>query len=769
MIELNGKKMCECCFAEIQTDTCPHCGYNKNTYVNDPIVLPCGSILAGRYIVGNVIGKGGFGITYLAYDNKMDTKVAIKEYYPNGLATRSLGKTTLVVSNDSDAQSFQVGAEKFYNEAKLVSKFNGNPGIVSVYEFFYENDTVYFAMEFLSGRSLKDYLDEKGAISEGEAVYIADCVSSALLAAHSSSVMHRDISPDNIMLCDDGTVKLIDFGAARQVTAESSQNLSVILKPGFAPLEQYQKKGKQGPWTDIYALGATLFYALTLDTIDDPMTRMEDDSEFEKNAYNISENLWDIIRNATMLKANERYQDIFVFRNALSASGIEPVQIVAPRKEEAVPEFRTAQPFNQTKAVETVQTPVTPAPFAAPVAANVVTEKAASFMKSKKGMIAMVSAVAVVVIGILIGVIASGGKDDDDYIPVSSSNNESNVTASTEDAPVTEETSEDVLEGADYWDGTTDISWFTDGEKIRYEISTAEQLAGLAYLVNYGEDMEGIMFELMNDIVLNENWTDLADWIDNPPENIWTPIGDNSRFEGKFNGNGNQIFGLCTDRNSDYAGLFGNIWYAEIKNLSVVGLAISTNKEYPRVGLIAGDATYSQIENCMVAGGAWGESETHLYVGGIIGHSSSCTIKNCLNKSVVYAMSEDSSVYSGGIAGDLYDSTATSCANTGFAFGEVGTEDESCGVGAIFGSTLNLSGSNLFYLINPDNSNYKAFYDYDYGGIDELSGTNINNGSEVCKAVGLSEADFHSQATADALGDAFVLKDGEITLKTFAE
>lgn len=346
MIDINNKRLCECCFTEISSEPCPACGYTKAGYLNDPSVLPCGSILVGRYIIGRVIGKGGFGVTYLAYDSKMDRKVAIKEFFPNGLAHRNPGNPTVVVSTEQDAVVFQQGAEKFYNEAQLVSRFNGNPGIVSVYEFFYENDTVYFSMEFLNGRTLKSWLDKNGAISEAQAVFIADRVSSALLAAHSSNVMHRDISPDNIMLCDDGSVKLIDFGAARQLAAEGSQNLSVILKPGFAPLEQYQRKGKQGPWTDIYSLGATLYYALTLDTIDDPMSRMEDDQDFQSNKHNISAPLWEVIRTATNLKIPDRYQDIFVFRTALSGSQIAPEPIIAqPQMAGAMPGFTTAHPF----------------------------------------------------------------------------------------------------------------------------------------------------------------------------------------------------------------------------------------------------------------------------------------------------------------------------------------------------------------------------------------------------------------------------------------
>ncbi len=415
MIQINNKQICESCFAEITAEPCSSCGFNKSTYVNDPSVLPCGSILMGRYIVGKMLGKGGFGITYLAYDIKTDKTVAVKEFYPNGLAHRASGNPTVTVSTSEDASVFQNGAEKFYSEAKLVAKFNGNPGIVSVYEFFYENDTVYFSMEYLHGKTLKKYIDENGVITEAQAVSIADSVSSALLAAHSANVMHRDISPDNIMLCDDGTVKIIDFGAARQLVSQGSQNLSVILKQGFAPIEQYQKKGKQGPWTDIYSLGATLYYALTLDTIDDPMSRMESDEEYQSNKHGISEPLWEIIRTSTMLKAADRYQDIFLFRNALSAAGIAPDPIVAPKDEEKSPvlSFQTAQPFNSNSVNTNSDLSVTMA-MDQPTPQTVTPVSAEAHPNKKKLGIIVGIAAAVVVLGICTAVLVSVlGKEDD--------------------------------------------------------------------------------------------------------------------------------------------------------------------------------------------------------------------------------------------------------------------------------------------------------------------------------------------------------------------
>lgn len=350
MVEINGKHFCENCFEETTSSVCAHCGYDPSAAVNDPTMLAPGSILLGKYIVGKVIGKGGFGVTYLAYDASAGRKAAIKEFFPYGVALRAAGTSTVTVSSMDNANAFKLGAEKFYDEAKLVSRFNGNPNIVGVYEFFYENDTVYFAMEYLQGHTLKEHINTNGTISVPQALFIAQNVANALMAAHSSSVLHRDISPDNIILCDNGDVKLIDFGAARQVVAEHSQSFSVILKPGFAPLEQYQKKGKQGPWTDIYSLGATLYFALTGDIPEDPMTRLDDDTEFSSNRFGINSEMWDIIYKAAMLRTEDRYSDIFEMKNALGKVSFQPEPITVPKiNAETKPEFRTALPYGMTR------------------------------------------------------------------------------------------------------------------------------------------------------------------------------------------------------------------------------------------------------------------------------------------------------------------------------------------------------------------------------------------------------------------------------------
>ncbi len=352
MIEINGKHLCENCFSESDGDFCRFCGYNSSVTVSDPTMLRPGSVLLGKYIIGKMIGKGGFGVTYLAYDNSSGKKVAIKEYFPYGVALRGAGNAAVSVANMENADAFKMGAEKFYDEAKLVSRFNGNPNIVGVYEFFYENNTVYFVMEYLQGHTLKDHINSTGTLTAAQALFLIRNVSDALMAAHSSSVLHRDVSPDNIILCDNGDIKLIDFGAARQVVAEHSQSFSVILKPGFAPLEQYQKKGNQGPWTDIYSLGTTLYFAMTGDIPEDPMSRLDDDDAFSSNQFNIEPDLWNVIFKATQLKIDDRYADIFQLKKDLSKISYEAEPIVIPKEQpaEKKPEFPTAVPFGAAQA-----------------------------------------------------------------------------------------------------------------------------------------------------------------------------------------------------------------------------------------------------------------------------------------------------------------------------------------------------------------------------------------------------------------------------------
>ncbi len=330
-MEFNGKSLCELCFSELDSNgVCHEC---DGEHERHPIALPKGAMLQGRYVIGQVLGKGGFGVTYLAYDLVNETRIAIKEYMPDGIAYRNAGGDTGVSTFDeSKNETFVTGAKKFYDEAQTISRFNGNPNIISVYEFFHENGTVYYTMEFLDGIDLKKYLRQnKGRLSEQDAMIIASAISDALLVVHSTGILHRDISPDNIFICTDGRIKLLDFGAARQVVGEQSKSLSVILKQGFAPAEQYQTKGMQGPWTDIYAFGATLYYITTGLAVPDVMTRFSDpELEFPPDVA-LSEAFKGILVRCLQLQPENRYQSIMELKRDFSyAYQASQHQTVAP-------------------------------------------------------------------------------------------------------------------------------------------------------------------------------------------------------------------------------------------------------------------------------------------------------------------------------------------------------------------------------------------------------------------------------------------------------
>ena len=333
MIEINGRQFCENCFEEISGTVCKVCGFDPSDSAPDPSMLAPGSVLLNRYVIGRVIGKGGFGITYLAFDALVGKKIAVKEYFPNGVAQRTAASTEVAVTSADSAEAFKLGAEKFYNEARLVAKFNGNPNIVGVYDCFYENNTVYIAMEYLRGQTLKEYIRDNGILKPPQALFITKNICNALVVAHSASVLHRDISPDNIMICDTGDIKLIDFGAARQVVAEHSQSFSVIIKPGFAPPEQYRKKGNQGPWTDVYSVGTTLYFTLTGDIPEDPSARFDDDDTFKENQFDIDPALWEIITKATKLNSDERYPDAYELKKALDRVSIQPEPLIIPEEQ----------------------------------------------------------------------------------------------------------------------------------------------------------------------------------------------------------------------------------------------------------------------------------------------------------------------------------------------------------------------------------------------------------------------------------------------------
>ncbi|WP_049946274.1 serine/threonine protein kinase [Butyrivibrio sp. WCD2001] len=260
--------------------TCPHCGYkyDANNITNMHALKPY-TILQGKYLVGNILGEGGFGITYIGFDLNLETRIAIKEFYPNGFVTRESAVTTMVTNyTSSDASQYEKWKDSFVREAKSLAKFANLPGIVHVHDFFQENNTAYIVMEYVEGETLKEHLKKCGGkMPVAETLAMMKPVIESLAKVHEAQIIHRDISPDNIMIQEGGTVRLIDFGAARDFSNDD-RSLSVLLKPGFAPEEQYRSKGNQGPWTDVYAICATIYRCITGEKPPESMERIRQDS-----------------------------------------------------------------------------------------------------------------------------------------------------------------------------------------------------------------------------------------------------------------------------------------------------------------------------------------------------------------------------------------------------------------------------------------------------------------------------------------------------------
>lgn len=305
-------------------EVCPYCGFVEGTPPEMPQFLPPGTILNGRYLLGRVLGHGGFGITYLGWDLILNSKLAVKEYLPQSVATRVLGQTTVSAFSTGEAQdNFSYGLNKFLDEARALAQFMDHPGIVGVRDFFQANNTAYLVMQYMEGMTFKDFLQEKGGtIPVDMALSIMMPAMDALREVHQKSIIHRDISPDNIYIMANGQVKLLDFGAARHAVGEHSKSLSIILKAGYAPEEQYRSRGEQGPWTDVYAVAATLYRAIAGKIPPEALDRMFNDTlELPSHlGVDISPDMEAALVQALAVKAQARFQSIEAFQKALTRS-----------------------------------------------------------------------------------------------------------------------------------------------------------------------------------------------------------------------------------------------------------------------------------------------------------------------------------------------------------------------------------------------------------------------------------------------------------------
>ena len=322
-------KQCYGCFNEYDEalDMCPHCGYEEGDGPEAALHLAPGRRLKNKYIIGQVLGYGGFGVTYLAWDTVLEQRVAIKEYLPSEFSTRVPGQTEISVFGGDKSEQFYDGIEKFVEEANRLAQFRNTDGIVRIFESLTENNTAYIVMEYLKGQTLTQYLEKSGQIPADEAIRLMTPVLQSLQIVHEQGVIHRDIAPDNIIVTDDGEVKLIDFGAARYATTSHSRSLTVVIKPGYSPEEQYRSRGDQGAWTDVYAVGATLYRMITGQAPPDAMERrafFENKKRdiltpLSKLSKRVSANRETAILNAMNVRIEDRTPNMSAFEQELNA------------------------------------------------------------------------------------------------------------------------------------------------------------------------------------------------------------------------------------------------------------------------------------------------------------------------------------------------------------------------------------------------------------------------------------------------------------------
>lgn len=319
------RDFCGNCMTEsdLRGGVCSNCGFRVSEYRIDPHHLAPGTVLKERYRVGRVLGEGGFGITYVGLDTVLDLKVAVKEFYLSGYVSRN-NAVSAEVHASANPETFERNREKFLQEAKVLARFSTEPGIVCVRDFFRENNTAYIVMEFLEGETLYRYLRRVGRLSWQETWSLLEPVLESLGSVHSHNLIHRDISPDNIMMVKKGKMKLLDFGAAREYSADDPRSLSVVLKKGYAPLEQHQSKGVQGPWTDVYALCATMYRCLTGKVPEDAMDRVfEDGLKPPAAVCGCPQAISDVLMKGLSVRVEHRYQSVEALSEAIRAANSE--------------------------------------------------------------------------------------------------------------------------------------------------------------------------------------------------------------------------------------------------------------------------------------------------------------------------------------------------------------------------------------------------------------------------------------------------------------
>lgn len=320
---MNYNNLCYRCFCEkpIREKSCPKCGYKHTPNTVSANCLLPGTLLHNRYIVGVALGVGGFGITYKCLDIKIGGICAIKEYFPASYALRN-NATKFVSVAEQNLERYNKIMKRFVEEAELVKSLH-HRNVITIYDSFFENNTAYYVMEYCDGIDLRRYTNNfSRRLEYDEGMNLLYQIMNGLEYIHSKGILHRDIAPDNIYVTKNNSVKILDFGSARSEMDQFNRELSVIVKVGYAPIEQYGGRGKQGPYTDIYALGATFYHLFTSKIPIESTQRVAEDNleEFSRLRPDLPDNLKYCIEKAMELKTAERISNIAEMKSILGLS-----------------------------------------------------------------------------------------------------------------------------------------------------------------------------------------------------------------------------------------------------------------------------------------------------------------------------------------------------------------------------------------------------------------------------------------------------------------
>lgn len=324
--------ICYGCMKPLNTgyEICPLCGYDNGIRQNGNDMLPEGTVLKGRYLIGRMIGRGGFGVTYLGLDLTDNMRLAIKEYFPVDVGIRDM-RTLDVVSKSGDPSDFDYGRKSFYNEAVALSHFN-SPNIVHVRAYFQEHGTAYIVMDFIEGVGLTELISRNGGRLPWQRILeLMQPVMLALHTVHETNLIHRDIKPDNMIVVDEGGsrehVVLLDFGSARSYAANQSKRFTAVITPGYAPIEQYSQMARQGPYTDIYSLSGTIYACITGSKPPAATERLERGTEiksFREFGISVPDYLEAALFHGMSLRSNLRPQSIQEFYAEVYPGHIDP-------------------------------------------------------------------------------------------------------------------------------------------------------------------------------------------------------------------------------------------------------------------------------------------------------------------------------------------------------------------------------------------------------------------------------------------------------------